>query len=463
VEAAFLSPVVAGEFVFSANPASGRVAVISAETYEVQLFNAGFGPRYVGAIPGGGAIVINELSRDTTLFRVSGGEVSVADERLPVHESANAWAISSDARFAIAWTRSEPEQDELDPTAGSQTVTVLDLEQAQSTRLTVGFHPTQVLIESSSQRAYVVADDGISVIELTDGPAVTALIDVSSDPLEEAAARDVSITPDGRFAVVRLDDSQQLRIVDLRADAIEFYDLGAQITDVDLSRDGALAIATLPGVREVVLIPVPPSAGVASFERVSVPGEVTSSVALSQDNEIALLYQNGEDNSRITVLDLRADEGRALRTLDVKGPVSAAFAAPGAASAIVFQRPMQGSVKEGLFSSLVTLEQRFPKIVGTDAAPTSLAFSEDGSFALVTIGDQTSDVHGVYRVRLDTLQEDFIRLASPPAGGATGIIEGTATGFVAQQHPEGRITFIELDSARAHTVTGFELAARIVD
>src|SRR5829696_2081129 len=63
LEASFLAPVVTGKFVFSANPVSGRVAVIDAETYAVRLFNAGFGPKYLAAIPGErGAIVINELS-----------------------------------------------------------------------------------------------------------------------------------------------------------------------------------------------------------------------------------------------------------------------------------------------------------------------------------------------------------------------------------------------------------------
>jgi hypothetical protein len=60
------------------------------------------------------------------------------------------------------------------------------------------------------------------------------------------------------------------------------------------------------------------------------------------------------------------------------------------------------------------------------------------------------------------MQEDFVELASPPAAGATGIVEGAGRGFVAQTHPEGRITFVDLKTAQAHTITGFELAARIL-
>ncbi|HEX2871029.1 MAG TPA: hypothetical protein VHP33_07235 [Polyangiaceae bacterium] len=463
LEESFLAPVVTGKFVFSANPKSGRVAVIDAETYSVRLFNAGFGPKFLTAIPGdSGAIVINELSHDTTLFRLSGDEVTLSDVSLPVHDDANAWATSPDGRFAIAWTRTEGDQN-LDPTAGSQTITVLDLEKATSKKLSVGFHPTQVVVDDASERAFVVNDNGISVVTLGAASAVSLLVHVSEDPLEDAAARDVSIMPDGSFAVVRLQDSTKLRIVDLsQEDGIMAYDLGAPIADVDLSRDGKLAIAAVPGIRQVVLVPMPPTGDAESFERVTIPNEITSSVAISDASELALLYQNGADNSHLTVLDLRPDMQRALRTVDLKGPVAAVFAAPGAGSAIAFQKPIQGSAKPGLFSGVPTLQKRSAKVVGAAAVPSALAFDDAGQFALVTVGNDKSTTHGVYRVRLDTLQEDYLELASPPATAATGIVEEAARGFVAQVHPEGRITFIDLETAQAHTITGFELAARIV-
>ena len=35
--------------------------------------------------------------------------------------------------------------------------------------------------------------------------------------------------------------------------------------------------------------------------------------------------------------------------------------------------------------------------------------------------------------------------------------------FVAQAHPEGRITFVDLDSGAHRTLTGFELGAKVVE
>lgn len=463
LEQSFLAPVVNGKYVFSANPKSGRVAVIDAVSYKVRLFNAGFGPKYLAALPDDrGAIVINELSHDTTLFELSGDEVTVSPLALPVHLDANAWSVSPNGRFAIAWTRTGMEQA-LDPTAGSQTISVLDLTRGAATELTVGFHPTQAVVDAQSERAFVVSDDGVSVIALGDEPEVTLLARVSDNPLEEPATRDVGILPDGSLAVVRVQGSSELRLVDLtREDGLQTFDLGSPISDVDLSRDGKLAVAALPGVGEVVLVPMPPGADAQSFERVKIPREVTSSVALSPDSELALLYQNGADNSHLTVLDLREGQDRALRTVDLKGPVSAVFAAPGAASAIAFQKPIAGSRRAGLWSGVPTLALRSAKIVGTDATPTALAFDDAGEYALVTVGSEQSQVYGAYRVVLRTMQEDFVELASPPAPGATGIVVDAGRGFVAQTHPEGRITFVDLKTAQAHTITGFELAARIL-
>ena len=59
--------------------------------------------------------------------------------------------------------------------------------------------------------------------------------------------------------------------------------------------------------------------------------------------------------------------------------------------------------------------------------------------------DAADEARPVFRARGDFL-----------AGGAR-------RAWIAQEHPEGRITFIDLDSGQARTITGFELGARVVD
>jgi hypothetical protein len=56
---------------------------------------------------------------------------------------------------------------------------------------------------------------------------------------------------------------------------------------------------------------------------------------------------------------------------------------------------------------------------------------------------------------------DRISLASEPLRSALGIVPDANKAFVAQRHPEGRITFIDLETGDERTMTGFELAARV--
>jgi hypothetical protein len=466
-ESSFLVPVVTGKYVWSANPGSGRVALIDAVTLGVRVLNAGFGPKYLAAIPGGaGAIVINELSRDATLFRLGeDGEVTTYPGKLPIHEDANSWTVTPDGAFALAWSNASLLAGPgADASQGFQDVSVVSLREGfeKVTRLVVGYRPTQLVVDAASERAFAVTEDGISVIELGEEPEVSALHAVTADPLGGTDTRDVAISADGKLAFVKIGGSAELGFVDLETGELTTLSLPGPIDDLDLALDGTRAFAVLGDTSEVVVIPVPVDGDPATFERVAVDAETVASISLSRGGEVGLLYTNGLPNSHLTILDTRPGESYlAYRTVDVKGPVQAAFAAPNAETAVTFQAPLSGSSKAGVFSVVPTLAERSAKIVGVDAQPSALAFSPDGRYALVTTGTASSPSRGVYRVKLDNLQEDFRELASPPLPGATGIVAEAGRGFVAQAHPEGRITFIELESGRAHTLTGFELAAKI--
>ena len=85
-----------------------------------------------------------------------------------------------------------------------------------------------------------------------------------------------------------------------------------------------------------------------------------------------------------------------------------------------------------------------------------MALSPDGERALLTIRDDVKKVYAVYMGLFPTLEVQRVGLASPPI--AAGVVAGAGRGYVAQKHPEGRITFVTLDSGEARTLTGFELA-----
>ena len=106
------------------------------------------------------------MARSKRVFRVQGG--------------ANAWAISPDGRWAIAWTEVNRVASP-DPTQGFQTISIIDLESTsqggtteKASRLAIGFRPFEISFETGAPHAFVVTADGIDVVDLaaTGGPQV---------------------------------------------------------------------------------------------------------------------------------------------------------------------------------------------------------------------------------------------------------------------------------------------------
>jgi hypothetical protein len=279
----------------------------------------------------------------------------------------------------------------------------------------------------------------------------------------------VNFAPDGSFAVVRVDGSAAVEIIDLRSNERRVITLDSSVTDLDLSTDGATATAVLGNATppRVVSFAVPePGVDSADFASEAIDGELVRSVTLAPDGKLAFLYANAVPSSHLTLLDTTPGAPNALAyrtTLDLQGAVQGVFVSPDSSAAITFQTPPPGSTKKGLFSIVPTQAMRPPRIVGTDAVPAEIAFSDaDTNKALVTVHDSQSTTHGVYVIGLSNLEQNFVALSSEPLPGATGIVAEARRGFVAQKHPEGRITFIDLDSGVAQTLSGFEIAARVV-
>jgi hypothetical protein len=471
LDQSFRAPVATGKVLWSANPDSGRVALIDAKTLAVRMTNAGFGPTYLAAVPSkagiDSAIVINVGSHDASWFVATPQAISVTT--IATHVGANAWSISPSGRIAIAWTDvAHLEGGAPDAVNGYSELTVIDLSASPptSTRLSVGFRPSQVVFDAAETHAFAVVDEGISVLDLRETPALSQLLSVSTHGLD-AHARDVNIAADGSFAVVRVDGSAAVEIIDLASDERQTVTLESSVTDLDLSGDSKTATAVLGNLTppKIVSFAVPtPATDPAQFDSATISGELVRSVSLAPSGKLALLYANAVPSSHLTLLDTGAGKNHfGFRTVDLQGAVQSVFVSPDSSTAVTFQTPPLGSKKRGLFSIVPTELVRSPRIVGTDAQPSEIAFSDAASgTALVTVHDSSVAVRGVYVINLANLEQNFVALASEPLPGATGIVPGAKRGFVAQKHPEGRITFIDLETGAAQTLSGFEIAARVV-
>ena len=134
----------------------------------------------------------------------------------------------------------------------------LDEGKESSTILSVGYRPTRLAFAADEARVFAVTEPGVSVVAL-DGiePSVVALVEVSDDPLENPASRDVTITPDGKYALVRRDDSPAVSLVTLDGGEKKDITLSGNVTDLDLSEDGLRAVAVIRDKSEVAVLPIP--------------------------------------------------------------------------------------------------------------------------------------------------------------------------------------------------------------
>ncbi len=474
LESAFEAPVVTEKRVWAANPDSGRVAIVDASTLEIRTVDAGFAPTHLAAIPPRKegeeqAIVLNVLSHDATLIRIDTAGV-IETATTPIHADANAVTISPRGRFAVAWTDAR-RVDHPDPTEGFQDITVIDLAASplESTRLSVGYRPAQVVINEDETRAFAITEPGISVIALDgESPALVDLVEVKDTSLAGRAS--VDITPDGALALVRQDGSEVVTLIDLVTSQRLDLALSGPVTDLDLAHDGSFALAVVrspngsddeePTGSQAFVLPLPDVLeDPQTVTTVTIPNETVGSASLATAGDVALLYTNAVPSDRLVVLSLDTGTHRAI---SLKAPVKAALPAPDSEHAVVILEPPPGSTKPGAFALVPTKSNLPPRIQATDAPVLGVAIAPAPSHrALIVVRGEEGQEHAAYLARLPQLQVDGIRLASPPL--ATGIAPAANMGFIAQEHPEGRLTFIHLEDGAARTVTGFELGTRVVD
>ncbi|HMJ55913.1 MAG TPA: hypothetical protein VK540_27775 [Polyangiaceae bacterium] len=567
IEKAFEAPVATERYVWATNPKTGRVALIDATTFQVKTVAAGQGPTFIAALPGQGdrAIVLNVLSNDATyLSQRQDGTLDVRTYQIAPR--ANAWAISPDGKWAIAWT-DVSRVVRPDVIEGFQQISIIDLEDdAAPSRVpvrTVGFRPSSITFAANPPRAFAVTEDGITVVDLSiprdprvlrtlkldgNGPLSSEVVealpqvdasapdgggadaddagntddvtvdgdgddagpadasdsgttpDVTSDvgptdgaPLDsgrgaeggtdarDAGAAtdartdatieggttppptgkaDVSITPDGAFAIFRREGSAVVTVIDLADGSRWSWMLSGAVTDLDLADTGNRAVAVVRNEGRIAVLPVPGSVA-SPFDDILVAGETVGSVVIAPHGDLALLYTNAVAINRITVLGLGSPPG--YRPIELHAPVLSVFPSPTAEHAVVVHNSFKGQAftSPGAFSVMPLFGSQTPVIQATDAPVLSVAISPAGDRAIIPVRDDTKKVYAVYLARMPSLVVDRYALASPPA--AAGFVGSAGQAFVAQEYPGGRVSFIDAATEQVRTITGFELGAGVVE
>jgi DNA-binding beta-propeller fold protein YncE len=481
VEYALGEPITSSRYIYVAMTEQDELVRIDGQTLAVRSTQVGEAPEVVVAIPGtDGVIVLDSHNGTATIVRPAGE----LDEKrvLPTLQNLNRLDVDPSGRYAVAWfdLAKQIRDGGLGGIGSFQDVTLIALAPGleRAVDLTVGFRPRDIKFDAQGRRAYVITEDGVSVIDmgyaLTHGPSIVPPIAVA-DPMYSPETAEVDIEATGTYAAVRQSGAPTLRIVDvggLEPGRVWELPLASPATDIDLAPDGSRLYVVQRDARVLSIVDVPADVhDPAGVETIDLSNASVGSLVLSVDGTRALMFTNATADERISLL--RLDEpGTPYVTWPLKKAVRAVGISPSGTTAIVLHAKMAGDpatatnveeyIDRSYGYSLVDLTTGFAKLQITPVDPGPFAYAPDGRKAYVAL-DGGDDVTAPRALQIVTTQTGVVvekQLGSPPA--AVGILPGAGQAFAAQRHPLGRVTFVDLATDAVRTLTGFDLNSNIV-
>lgn len=331
--------------------------------------------------------------------------------------------------------------------------------------------------------ARVAGEEQIFVTNLADGDRTTVNL--------PAAATDLDIAADGSFAIVMMPSVDGSRFIEfelpLTGSLVNVEVPTEYVGLAHLAPDGAtmllyttvnpFADAYVGGGAQPGALGAWDEPSYGELPTGTTTGEVptgTTSDGSSSDGlpgDEGTTDDGGDDGGvspdddprqRITIARRGGGDWSDRITLFVDFPiVSVGMAPDGQTAVLVHQMAPEGGAVPWSYT-LLDLSKEFPvkKLQTVEAEPGSIVFTPQGDRAVVLLRDDSAGVQRVDQVDLRSFIVDGLTLGSPPEGA--GYVDATEKIFVSQEHPTGRITFIDREGG-VETVTGFRLNDAVKD
>ncbi len=459
----FGAPEGSPNFVYIPAAGTDNLVKISGASLQVTLVEVGDRPIVAKTVPGHDAVlVINAGSDDVAYVRSSATGDTI--DFLAMTPHANTLVVAPDGNSAIAfYDHDHPIAGE--PAGSLQDVTLFRLgDKPEVAHLAVGFHPTGVSFRADGSQAFVVTDDGVCVIApatAKDGDIVPPVA-LSKNPLDKPVNREVLVTPDGVWAIVRQDGLSGLNAVHLPSKKFATTTLSAVPTDLDVLPDGSAALAIIRDTGEVAIVALPKDPTEVLETTVLSTGTLIAGLAqITDDGKTALLYTTAAGIEQAATLDFAT---KTISPVLLRKTVDFVVLVPGTRKAILVHLPAQGPnyddatekfVDDSEGITLYDLDTGYAKLVLTPVRPTGIASLANPPLSWLLLPDPANLDHGVLRANLTQFQTDIIPLGSPPEYAR--VLESAQVVAVTQTHPSGRVTFLPVGAGAAKTVTGYEL------
>ncbi len=485
----FLTPKAGRDYVFVPNETLDTVSKIDADALTVTSIPVGERPTRLEAVDGlNMALVLNQDANNVAIIRAdlpdAQGNLDDQVTFLPVEPAFNLLAMAPDGRHAFAFF-SFAAHEAGEPVGNLQTVSLIRLEDGAeaSFSLSVGFQVRKIIFRQDPEagslprisHAYIVTDTGISEVRLDAIMAdqILPVLPVSPHPLDAPLDREVQLTPSGHFALVRDLGRAELTIVRLSDGTMQTIPIAMPATDLDVfpAKDGALpeddrALVVIRGTNEVILLHVAQAfADPEALDYLDTGSALKGLAVISPDGRYALFYTTLSGGDRLSILDFQ-DLAAGPRVLPLSKGITAVLIAPDSRYALALhpREAIQSGdnstvrfIRQHPAYSLVDIATGFTSLVLTQEPVYDLTFwsGELGSFAYVAFNEDQSRTYAVDVVDLSTFLTSTLEMGSPPTH--LGRIFGRSRIWINQEHPVGRMTFIDVLTSTPRTLTGFEL------
>jgi hypothetical protein len=248
--------------------------------------------------------------------------------------------------------------------------------------------------------------------------------------------------------------------------------LASPATDIDLASDGSRVFAVQRAAKQLAIIDIPADAqNPAGIDTIDLTNATLGSLVLSRDSKRGLLFTNASSDERITLVKLDTP-GFPISTWTLRKSVRAVGISPAGDTALLINAKSPGDpatasnfddfVNKSYGYTLLDLATGFAKLQITPVDPGAFHYAPDGKKVYVGLdgGDAPTATRAFQVVTAQTGVVITKPLGSPPE--AIGILPGAGQAFVAQRHPLGRVSFVDLVSDAVRTVTGFDLNGHVV-
>lgn len=449
-------------YLFVANTTLNSVTKINVNTLQIDSIKVGEKPTVVQTTPDNKkAIVLN--SGDYTVSIIDAITDSVTN--LSVVKYANNLVISPAGKHAVAFFDPSLQTGayEIDPTRTFNEISVLDINNINSTKITVNFLPRAVKFTPDGNYAAVITNTYLDVIELSGNYALT-IYNLVTNPSQFINPAELEITPDGRFALALIQGTDTLVVIDLNLKSRAEVAVGPQPTDLEIiSQNKAMVVNK--GDNSVTFIDLP---GLTT-NKITTTGIEIGQAEIARDGSYAVLFTNSPSTpSAGEYIYLMNLSDNSITTYPVIKGIDAVLMAPqntrtGDNSCFIVHKGPGGTssdpVKQFFYDhyavTVFNLNTTLSNPIALERMATAFAFSDDGNFGFGIMPDATAG----FGIDMTTQITTGLTLPSKPS--FIGVMPAGHIAYISAEHPLGRIILIDSDDDfRIDTVTGFELKTK---